>query len=1105
MRIRLPLFFVLVVFFLGTTTSNAQKIWKSLSKIDQEFQKKEVLSQRIAPTEYSLMSLNTNKLKESILNKENRKELLIDLPNDKGGFSKYTLKEISNIDAALAKKYPMIKSYVAVNINDASSYAKISWGTDGFHAIVFSKGKKTLYIDPYTKDKKDYIVYKKGTLETEDKAFECLVDNTNTSAINQFETIAAIEQLRTYRLALACTGEYAQFHLTRQNISATASTAEKKAAVLSAMNTSITRVNEVFEKDLSVRMVIVANNDNVIFLDANTDGLTNSDAGVLLDEIQGVVDDKIGSANYDIGHVFSTGDNSGIAIFESVCQSGKKARGVTGRVVPVGDAYDIDFVAHEMGHQFGATHTFNNSCNDNRYNSTAIEPGSGSTIMGYAGICGPNVQNRGDDYFHAVSITQIQNFLSSFATCATFSNTNNSAPIANAGSNYSIPKSTPFVLKGSATDAEGLASLTYNWEQVDNEIASMSPLSTNTVGPMFRSLPSKISSNRYMPDLATIVAGTTESTWEVLPSVARNMDFSLLVRDNNANGGATSRDDMRVTVVNADAFTVSSQNTSVTWDIGANQTITWNKGTTDTSPISCNNVNIKLSIDGGLTFPITLKSNTPNDGSETIIVPNNVTSEARIMVEAADNIFYNVNSVNFTIQSTVPTYVINNSSGTQFACNARNEEVEYILNFDFVNGFSETVSLSATLPSGLNGSVIAFNPSTINADGNVTMKISNLNGKNPDAYTVNILANSTSINQNLNVDLNITTNSFNPVVLTNPANGVTGFSLRDNLQWNSDANVSSYDIEIATDNSFSNLSLSETTTTNSFGISSLLGNTTYYWRVKPKNTCGEGVFSSTNSFTTSAPYCISTFTDDAGGSEHITNVTFNTINNNSGNDTVDGYEDFSSISTNVKRGDTHQISVTFNTADYRDHCYVFIDWNKDLFFNTTNERYDLGNQVDSDIENGVTEEGTSTLNITIPNDAKFGSTGMRVIIEYYSSDSPHGEGPCDTDHQSEWGETEDYTIFVDEPVSIKDVAFDGFNLYPNPTKGEFILNLQVVNRDNITVQLFDVRGRLIDVKNYLNTSTDFSEKIFFEKASAGLYLLKVINGVKQTTRKLIIK
>ncbi|MDC1374701.1 M12 family metallo-peptidase [Polaribacter sp.] len=408
----------------------------------------------------------------------------------------------------------------------------------------------------------------------------------------------------------------------------------------------MTRINGVYERDLGVTMEIVADNDKIIFLDAATDGITDGDASSMINEVQTICDQEIGAENYDIGHVFSSA-GSGLAGLGVVCVNGQKARGVTGIASARGDPYDIDYVSHEMGHQFGATHTQNNDCN--RTDFTAVEPGSASTIMGYAGICEPNVQNNSDDHFHAVSIDQMWSTIQSSANCAVSIDNGNATPTSNAGADFSIPKSTPFILRGVGTDLDAENVLTYNWEQTDNEIATMPPASTNTLGPAFRSNPSSTSPNRYMPELSTVVAGNTSSIWEVVPSVARELNFSLVVRDNNAGGGNSARDDMIVSVLDTAPFTIIAPSSAVTWDAGTTQTIVWDKGTTAVAPINCQYVNIKLSINGGITFPLTIVSNTLNDGTEDIVIPNYTTATARIMVEAADNIFYNVNETNFTI------------------------------------------------------------------------------------------------------------------------------------------------------------------------------------------------------------------------------------------------------------------------------------------------------------------------------------------------------------------------------------------------------------------------------------------------------------------------
>lgn len=1099
MKTKLPLLLLFIALFSSLGEMSAQDFLKKINKSNTAIKESKVYKKKNVPSKFELISLKENDFKTFLRVKSKNERKTLKLPNTQGGFSNFVIKEVSNFETKLSEKFSNIKSYSAQGIDDPTAVAKISIGTDGFHAVVFSGKEETLYIDPYTKDHKTLIAYKRSDLEINKDDFTCQVEESSRRSITEGKAIANVNDgnLRTFRLALVCSGEYAQFHLTNQNIQASATDEVKKAAVLSAMNTTMTRVNGVFERDLAVRMVIVGDNDKVIFLNAVTDNITDGDPNTMINQVQSICDSQIGDANYDIGHVFSIGGD-GLAGGGIVCVSGSKARGVTGRSEPIGDAYDIDYVAHEMGHQFGANHTQNNDCNRN--NATAVEPGSASTIMGYAGICNPNVQGQSDDYFHAVSIAEMSSIINTSASCAAISDTGNTAPTANAGADFSIPKSTPFLLQGIATDADGTTSLTYNWEQIDNGVAAMPPSSTNTSGPLFRSLESKLTPKRYMPDLATVLAGNTSSTWEVLPSVERELNFSFLVRDNHAGGGSTARDDMNISVENAEAFTVSLPNSAVVWSVGSTQAITWVKGTTDVAPINCLNVNIKLSIDGGVTFPIILKSNTPNDGAEDIVIPDNISTSARILVEAADNIFYNVNSTNFTIFKSV---LLTSETEVASACNSGNQEASYILNLDFADDFSETVSLSSSgQPSG---SVVTFSPTTISGDGSVTMKISNLNGVTSQAYSINVIGSSTSVTKSMNVQLNVTDSSFSTLILTSPSNNGIDVERAAVLKWNADVNASNYDVEIATDSGFSTIISSGNTATNSYTFSNSSQNTTYYWRVKPKNTCGNGVFSEAFSFTTiSSFYCASTFTDEVGGTEHITNVTFNTINNNSGNDTVDGYENFASVETNVKRGDTHQISVTFDTGGYQDHCFVFIDWNQNSVFDKTTERYDLGSKGDTDNDRNTTNTGTATYSITVPVDAILGTTTMRIVIEYDDGVS-YGDGACDADHLTEYGETEDYTVIVDNTASIDDVVFEGFNLFPNPTKGEFTLNLKVINTDEVSVQLFDIRGRLIDEKKYYNTIANFSKRMSFDKASSGLYLLRVTNGNKQTTRKLIIK
>ena len=428
------IFLWLLIFCLAENLSS-QEIWTDLIKINYSSKNTQLLKRKSVPKDYKLVSLDLDAF--SAAYSLRGKSKIIKLPNANGILKRFQLTETSNFQKELQDRYPEIKSYTAQGLDDPTAIAKISLGTDGFHGVVFSGKYSTIYIDPFTKDKKSYMVYERSSLSKEDEDFTCLVEGNTKQKIkdNTLDRTIDDSKLRTYRIAVVCSGEYAQFHLNRQNIASTETDAVKKAAVLSAMNTSMSRINGVFEKDLGIKMVLVSNNDDIIYLNPNTDGqttnnfegITDGNASAMINQVQRICDDVIGDANYDIGHIFSIG-GSGLAGLGVVCSSGEKARGVTGISSPINDPYDIDYVAHELGHQLGATHTQNNSCN--RTNATAVEPGSGSTIMGYAGICNPNVIGTGpstgnsDDHFHAVSIAQMWTVIQISGDCSVKTDTN---------------------------------------------------------------------------------------------------------------------------------------------------------------------------------------------------------------------------------------------------------------------------------------------------------------------------------------------------------------------------------------------------------------------------------------------------------------------------------------------------------------------------------------------------------------------------------------------------------------------------------------------------------------------------------------------------------
>lgn len=656
------LFLLLFFFSLGIHLNAQNNLWQKKSITETE--SLTLQSRNSTPTEFDIYKLDVVSFKNAVVQSPQRFSLnssvIVPLPVGGGEIENFKVFEASNFATGLQVKYPEIRSYVAQGIDDPTAVARFSVSPYGVNIMISSGKRSTIYVDTYTQDYTYYIVYNRDNLPSYNDGFECMVEEAVTHGPIEENTTANINandgKLRTFRLALACTGEYANFHLNRRNIPSNATDEVKKAAVLDAMNVAMTRINGIYETDVALTMIIVDNNDELIFLNPSTDPYTNNNGSVMLNQNQTTVDNIIGNANYDIGHVFSTG-GGGIAQLRSPCVTGSKARGVTGLPQPINDPFYVDFVSHEMGHQYGANHTFNNSCSGNRNPGTAMEPGSGSTIMSYAGTCPPNVKSRSDAYFHAISIAEMWSNISiGQGTCGVQSDTNNAPPVADAGSNYTIPKSTPFILEGSATDPNdpNKENLTYTWEQMNPQQGQMPPQSTNVQGPMFRSLEPTDSPVRYMPAIQQVINGRTASTWEVVPSVGRTLNFRFTVRDNHPGGGASDHGNMRVTVDgNSGPFEITSHNERSTWTIGTPETITWDVAGTTSAPVNCANVDILFSEDGGLTYPITLATGVPNSGSATINPPNLNTGRGRFMVRGSNNIFFDVNNSNVTVEGTV--------------------------------------------------------------------------------------------------------------------------------------------------------------------------------------------------------------------------------------------------------------------------------------------------------------------------------------------------------------------------------------------------------------------------------------------------------------------
>ena len=1100
---------LIIVFVFSSFILSAQvkSLWQPIEESTLVNQTK--VKRASFPQEYKLWKLDVQDLKNKLRTAQIRGEtpgvsnVIIQLPNANGKLEGFRVLETPIMEAGLAAKFPTIKSYVGKGIDDVTAVARFSVTEFGLHSMTLSAGKSTAYIDPYTEDSESYIVYDRSSLIGDGQTFECLTaEGTHLPSLENDRRANAMfradtddKVLRTYRLAQSCTAEYG--NIFRGNTADPI--AVQKSRIQSQMAITMTRVNGVYENDLGITMIFIANNDALIYL-----GVTTNDPWVTdYNEQTGItIDANVGFSNYDIGHNFNTSGGGNAGCIGCVCSIDTdpaggfhKGTGFTGRSNPTGDAFDIDYVAHEMGHQFGGYHTQSSSACRSGSGLTEVEPGSGSTIMAYAGICDTNVQGNSDAYFGYVNIRDIMQNVKFGVSQPTLPLTNfsNNPPTANAGRDYVIPKSTAFMLVGSGADPEN-DPVTYTWEQNDpqNPSTTAAPIPTRAAGPMFRSSWGTATPVRFMPSMATVLLGATSNTWEVCPSVARDLNFSLTVRDNNSGIGQTATDLMKVTVNGvAGPFIITAPNTVVSWQAGTNQNVTWDVAGTDVNGIDAKYVDIYLSTNGGTSFPILLASKVPNDGSEGITIPNIVGTTNRIMVKGWDNIFFDVSNTNFTITTATSTMAIafNGVEGEQNKPICQGSSVSYTIKYDALAGFSGATTFNAV--GNPSGTTVTFSPSSIAANGNVTMTISNTTGATLGFYGITITATSGSVTKLATFYLELLSANFASSSLTSPANNSVAQPVSLNLAWVADSNATSYDVQVATDLAFTNIVVSGNSTTTNYTVSGLAEGTTYYWRILHKNAACSSVFSAENRFTTGVIICPSS----------VASVNVPLTISTSANVTIN------SILNIPSGGVISDVNITMNVT----HSWIN-DMTATLISPSgTAVRLFARPCVSDDIQNISATFDDSGANVVCgSNPGITGTVKSEQLLSAFNGENSTGNWTLrifdrfagDGGSLNNWS----LNICTIQPLSIEDneIKISDLIIYPNPNNGSFNVQFTSDSGNEIKVNVHDMRGREIFNKSFTNTGL-FNESLQLNKAQAGIYLVTIQDGAKKEVKKIVVE
>lgn len=759
--------------------------------------------------------LNTEELKLAL-----QKKQAIATPFGK---EKSVFKQRSNFESGLAQKYPQIKSYVSDDL--LKIYLDEFNGEYTFFRLEDGGASHLI---------RDGNMYKmiRSTDEI-NKAVTTVKDFCRTTGIHQNENNGIVEtrekqaenvQLRTYRIAISLTGEFSR------NI------AVRKDQILAGLNSHLTRINAVYIKENAIEFKLINKNDTIIFTDPNTDPFTNGSPSALMEENVTVLNDYIGLQNFDIGHVFGT-NTGGVALLRSVCTANKAA----GSSSTFGAYNGINFYlipCHEIGHQFSAEHSFNLCDNSNESSGSAFEPGSGSTIMSYAGAsqCDSNyIQNMMDPYFHTHSLRQIKSYSRSGtgSLCGTVLDAFNKTPDVQILSpqNIVIPIGTPFEIEGIATDDKNLG-ITYNWEQMDLGIKSTLGNPTGSA-PLFRSVMPANSPVRSFPTLQSILDDKSNKN-EVLPNRTRPLNFRLTARDQDSVAGGVGFADIMLSSTNTSGpFRITNFNTKDTLYKGDFFQLTWDVANTDNTPVNVKSVDVYWSSDGGVQFT-KIANNLDNDGSEWLKVPDGITSTGRVKIKASNSIFFDINNANLIVVGvTNPKLQVAIFPSNALVCTGQN--------IPFILKSNQTSNLDTFWLHDVNAEKynIKFSKNFITKSDSVVATCTPRSIVNVPREKINFLAISKTGNDSIKLQMGLETIS-NLIKKISPGEGANQISTKPLFKWEKTNASVDYKLQVSDSPVFSSIVFSKTILpTDSVAIpeNDLKTNSIYFWRIIPVSVC----------------------------------------------------------------------------------------------------------------------------------------------------------------------------------------------------------------------------------------------------------------------------